>query len=358
MMPTLTTIPGELRNKIYEYALSDEKGLQYRETHEYREGSRRNKYQFTSREDSATEEVEGNDRGKNVENVHLQEFNQLKHVCRLLRQDTLDFELRLNTLYFHTSTVTSALARLQTGLVKIYNQCIGRGPSDCFLDFVSKPSRKPRMDLLRNITFTADKKLGSDPGHFANYIVAPPPDYFGSLVAVANICKTNPLINLSYFLPDASCTLRPGVVSQDRWLPYIILGLLRQGAMYSIILRNKDLGGVLTKDLPLHEGTARKLQNIWHHFGGATGTLENAHMHGEEECDHLHRSEDLEECNRLAVPNLRFYPSEADDYAAFLEKAKMDYDVNGHTNAWCHKPLIRNWPERFEVFEDWVKNGF
>ncbi|KAF1840336.1 uncharacterized protein K460DRAFT_437402 [Cucurbitaria berberidis CBS 394.84] len=73
-------LPGELRNRVYQFSLSEPEGLRYHQNSDSVGFYRRTE---TSKNDS-----------------HDSEANQLKYVCRRLNQETRGLGIRYNMLYF------------------------------------------------------------------------------------------------------------------------------------------------------------------------------------------------------------------------------------------------------------------
>ncbi|KAF2478368.1 uncharacterized protein BDR25DRAFT_188913, partial [Lindgomyces ingoldianus] len=77
----LLQLPGEIRNKIYEFALYEPAGIQYR----YWTNRTHKKPIFFVDQKTSTEP---------------QEFNQLKYVCGKLHTETAGIEIKFNNLIF------------------------------------------------------------------------------------------------------------------------------------------------------------------------------------------------------------------------------------------------------------------
>jgi hypothetical protein len=90
----LLNLPGELRNMIYGYALTDPKGLQYRRGNDHLG-------RFCNRTANAVTPADGGapaDAGAPHDADH--EANQLQYVCHELRYETRGLGFRLNELHF------------------------------------------------------------------------------------------------------------------------------------------------------------------------------------------------------------------------------------------------------------------
>lgn len=186
-----------------------------------------------------------------------------------------------------------------------------------------------------------------------------PPDKFQSLVRVAEICKSNPKVDITYLLPFIS-----DWNGWRRWhgcektLGSNLIGvLLNTGISYKYFLLNRK---VPECELSLYTAShshlsrlARRLIPRFHQLGDETATTEyeRTGLRGEDWCGHQY--EDGQGCGRLMAPNFKFRIGEADEIAELLQRAKRVCN----SLEWPHLPE-RLWEDRFEVIEGWLKNGF
>lgn len=139
----LLELPAELRNRVYEYVLTDPTA------------SRLHYQELTFGEPGAiTFTLDG------------KPFNTLKQTCRLLHHDTAGLEAQFNTLIFKQHDPTDFL------------------PTELFKRFTS---RCPDTQLSTVILQPADDIKSQDYEH---------------LIALAQWCKQHPIVTVKYLMPD------------------------------------------------------------------------------------------------------------------------------------------------------------
>jgi hypothetical protein len=110
----LLSLPGELRNQIYEYALTDENDLQ-----------------------CLVPVASSSLRLVSLSKSIFPDFNELQYVCKQLYKETSGLELQYNTVVFYGDFPDE------------------RGPGAMFLDFVSGCS-SAKLALLRHVKLTTN----------------------------------------------------------------------------------------------------------------------------------------------------------------------------------------------------------
>ena len=122
-------LPGELRNDIYEYILTDPRGLTCRVLSDGSSKFYTPDQRATERQEHKRRQPQWSQRRKNIRRkpedivINKLEANKLQYVCRQLRQETKALELRYNTIYFnstndagvdvHCATFLASLSSLQ-----------------------------------------------------------------------------------------------------------------------------------------------------------------------------------------------------------------------------------------------------
>jgi hypothetical protein len=181
----LLKLPSELRNHIYQCALSAELGLRFKswETSpawavELSAAIRR---ESPVHSDHAPPQL--SDLGRCGDDSPAGRFNQLKYTCRQLYHETAGLEVRFNGVWFFDCNETNC-------------------PTPCFINFINKCSPR-KVAWFMEITLQVFIEIVD-----LEYLVEP----LASLLPVADFCRNHPKINVRY-LPDhfhagqvAACT--------------------------------------------------------------------------------------------------------------------------------------------------------
>ena len=112
-------LPNELRNRIFEMALTDLRGLKciYRTRTMIKKGHKGGKTVLYKAAIIA--------RSYQNQKGNWADFNQLKYVCRQLYKETAGYEIRFNDILFQRSEKTTALKKLETFIGGCTNKTFG-----------------------------------------------------------------------------------------------------------------------------------------------------------------------------------------------------------------------------------------
>ncbi|KAJ4301689.1 hypothetical protein N0V90_003782 [Kalmusia sp. IMI 367209] len=171
-------LPGELRNRIIQYALtSPSQTLYYNHHHDHAHSN--HKPLFTG--------------------PTGREFNQLKYVCRQLYAETAGLEIKYNTLRFELpEDDADTLARIQNSTDN-GDDALNACPRTSFPPFLYQCSRA-RLAWVRGIVITIRKP--------ASYSLSQPA--VDRLLSLARFTRDNPRIHIAYeYVDDRSEYYRP-----------------------------------------------------------------------------------------------------------------------------------------------------
>lgn len=208
--PALLRLPAEIRNKIYEYALHcDNDALQYR-------------YWKTK----------GNQRpifhAQHKSNKDVQDFNQLKFVCRQLYHETGSLEIQCNALAFKKIARWELEASAQ------------------FLRFVKALPRE-KLEWLRTITLSRNPYTFRYSWAWCPGVVS---RELPSIIKISQFCVTHPHIDVNFIIPHFKIHIKnhllPNTHSPD------IVGFVENAVYINRILRDKDVAFLIAALLSDH----------------------------------------------------------------------------------------------------------
>jgi hypothetical protein len=208
----LLKLPGELRNRIYQLALTTSKGIHLDPS---------NPTQFLDADVDVTMAYE--DR---------RPVNLLKFTCRQLYQETAGIEVKFNRVEY---------SGYHQSLLELHGPNRSPGPAQAFNDFLSNCTAT-KATWLREVTLYFQTRLDRGPGTFVESET--------ELLAVDEFCRNHPRVNVRY-VPhwfDAS------VVVSRRFI--------LAGAYLSLQFRGKDLRHSIQRPGALSPGESL----IWGHF--------------------------------------------------------------------------------------------
>ncbi|KAH7378245.1 hypothetical protein BKA66DRAFT_571675 [Pyrenochaeta sp. MPI-SDFR-AT-0127] len=181
----LLQLPSEIRNKIYEYALSSPMPLRphppLTTTYMY----------FAPTVPSRPTLIEGTHL-KDYKTTQCPEFNQIRFVNRQLYLETAELEYQFNSILFSrqllrwTPLITATIRPLSE-----YHRF--RSSEQCFFDFI-KQMKVHRISWLKTVIISSDVKMLA---HY-NFRAPPMPD----LYTLVHFCKQHPNITMKYQYND------------------------------------------------------------------------------------------------------------------------------------------------------------
>lgn len=325
-MPSLLTIPQELRDQIYEEVLAGQNGeLHYRTYY----GVNTNTVVFCGRAHQEPFEFSKSCMPQEKRDEH---HNQLRFVCRQLYKETSGLEFKHNTVVFHGDE--PALAR-------------------SFLHAAQVEYIKKNMDQFREVKLYCANGVG----HFHTWYRYPLKSLHDTpedLVRLAQLCRQNQMMQVQYTLADfrfdMSAPFEFGMTPP--FTNDIILGdrtsppCFALAIFFVMALRGKDLSFLL----PLKPDVAELLISKARSFGNSKTPATTSDSSAEQTTSSTEQATFYE---KISTPNLRFWP--------LLRRV---YRKNGSL---YRELLVREsskMPEgslqrmRDECALDWARNGF
>ncbi|KAF2791655.1 hypothetical protein K505DRAFT_376605 [Melanomma pulvis-pyrius CBS 109.77] len=203
-------LPAEVRNNIYEYTLHcDDDALQYR----YWKTKRNQRPIFHAQHKS---------------NEDVQDFNQLKFVCRQLYHETRSLEIRCNALAFKQIARWELEASAQ------------------FLRFVKGLPRK-KLKWLRTITLSRNPNTFRNSWAWCPGVVS---QELPSIIKISQFCVTHPHIHVNFIIPHFKVHEKFHLLPNNPALD--IVSFVVSAVYINRILRDKDFAFLLTDLLSDH----------------------------------------------------------------------------------------------------------
>jgi hypothetical protein len=208
----LLRLPGELRNRIYAYALTAGGGLDLVWTRDR-----------PSPQLLASEVTEDN---------ACDDWNQLKYICHQLYNETAGLEADFNLV-----TVRNLRVTVHNRHITVRNRPSDQGPVELFSEFLDTcdPNKVACFTNVDLVHYPPDAKISN---------LVEPPKW---LLPIADFCRPHPRVNIRYMPPPFGSYQHP-------------VTFIRKGSYLSGVFRHQD---VISRLIPTHTFDWGLRQDAW-----------------------------------------------------------------------------------------------